>query len=749
MIQQGLWQNFFILSGRKAMHKIDKKTDISINKTYDRATNAEKIKAFPGQVARDIEQLNRLITEFNQTTETKYKKEVLLEIYHYYKKINDKYPDDIVAASKGFIDIFQVNMFQEIQTAFKDLGQNSLTESAINAFDLQNDSAISWLEIQENSDNYPSAIQKLIQAASNKTGKEKVQALALLKATIRADIIDLKSGRILLRDEKTRRELIFAINGELNRLNPIQDQRESPEKLSFPDKNPRAKPNLLQKYLARFITNTPSAQSIQIAEDSPPKIPEFLASMAPDKVAELAKILTESRDLTADLNRLYNKDDKGYKEFQEILRANRIEYLGGGNSSNFKITNNLTSQNSVLKVENRMAMPKTKSRLLTDYLLPERFTKTFAERPTSFNLGTQTVSRTISINEYCAGGDLLSHSQAQKQSGFWRYLTNRVTPAEIQARNKAATHIYLQMTETLATMQKNGILFPDMKNTNWLMDTSGALRIADTKSFLPITKLPPTNEKPQQKDSNDVWYGNGIILSDSVAPPYFGRETVDQTHAFMLGKNLYQYLTGCSEFYLFQKTNHEDLDFSHAVFKGATGKKFREIIEKTVIPRTSSRQKLAEVATQLTTIQMMMECQQLVDEIAKQGFGSQDKHMKAFVKETKLKIEKSTGIKELTELKNELNAIEKSELVRHIKTGIQDARKSAKWLDLRTKAETQKIEKAMGVIPINQRSDKEALSAVEDALKAINVTHHFKEALAQLPSRQETTVEANETPKNH
>jgi len=75
-----------------------------------------------------------------------------------------------------------------------------------------------------------------------------------------------------------------------------------------------------------------------------------------------------------------------------------------------------------------------------------------------------TIHRTLIVTELCSGGDLQDHLAAQK------------TPTE---RIESALSIYQQMSRLLIDITNDGCAFPDMKNSNWLIDPDGTIPFTD------------------------------------------------------------------------------------------------------------------------------------------------------------------------------------------------------------------------------------------------------------------------------
>ena len=122
---------------------------------------------------------------------------------------------------------------------------------------------------------------------------------------------------------------------------------------------------------------------LEINPASPPITPvnkdsfaEIIANMSPEKTSRLLTILAEGAqfDLT-DFKRLYSRGEEGYETFQSFLKKHSIQFLGGGNSKNFRITSLADGSEIVLKVDNRLNMPKKVEAHLREHSLKATLTQ--------------------------------------------------------------------------------------------------------------------------------------------------------------------------------------------------------------------------------------------------------------------------------------------------------------------------------------------------------------------------------------
>ncbi|MDF1677643.1 MAG: hypothetical protein P1U32_02995 [Legionellaceae bacterium] len=314
--------------------------------------------------------------------------------------------------------------------------------------------------------------------------------------------------------------------------------------------------------------------------------PEYLAVMAPDKVERLLAVLLEPGFTQEKLaERVFDEGEMGREDFLKLLSRYEIGVLGGGNSKNFTVLDTHTFQTIVLKAENRMGVAKEAVRELREGCMQDVFTPDISEREavcTNPETGKH-VTRTLLFTEFHPGGDLKKTAKPSEDP---------------DARIDSAMHLYIQMARILENMERAGYCFTDMKNGNWLVDEYGELRIADKKGF--------TYTRETEVEVIDRWGDVStqtvrvldldapqntfypLLRSKQLETPELARcsetrELVDvsKMHAYMLGKNLYQNLTGCSDsaFYTYDKDGNpngtlhdvDKFDFSAPVFKTPKG----------------------------------------------------------------------------------------------------------------------------------------------------------------------------------
>lgn len=321
---------------------------------------------------------------------------------------------------------------------------------------------------------------------------------------------------------------------------------------------------------------------------------EILANMSPEKATKMLEVLARA-DASA-FEKLYDSNEPGYEEYLIFLKTHAVTFLGGGNSKNFKITPGDGSPPFVLKVDNRMGMSKSAEAHLREHSLKEVFTSVGVERQVTgripvkvkhnnqSNLVDKLATRTLLVTEFCSGGDIQSHS---KVHGF-----------DEKARLNAALDIYQQMGTILSGITRDGCAFPDMKNSNWLVNDKGLLRLADTKSFVFIEE----NGDFDYKKNKKRWCR--FITSPHMDVPELQYEqfSANNMHAMLLGKNLYQYLTGCKSKYLEKQFDSETYDFSASIFDTSEGRELELLIKNLITPEPAGRLAINDAVSDLRRI---------------------------------------------------------------------------------------------------------------------------------------------------
>lgn len=437
---------------------------------------------------------------------------------------------------------------------------------------------------------------------------------------------------------------------------------------------------------------------------APDTLPEIIANMAPHKAKALLEILAAGASYNSiALKNLYASAEPGFADYQKFLAKNTIEFLGGGNSKNFKIIPKDASEPFVLKVDNRMSLPKGAEAHLREHSLNDVLTPIAVERQVTCTVNGQTITRSLLVTAFCSGGDLQKHSEKS---------------VDTQTRLTSAISIYTQMSDILSRITRDGCGFPDMKNSNWLIEQDGTVRIADTKG---LGFIESDGRLDKQKNLDR---GYGFLATKYINPPEFDTHNVfsaDKMHAIMLGKNLYHYLTQCPVTDLHQKHNGANYNFNYPVFKTPEGAQLASLIKGLIKANPADRMSPSEALVTLQGLQAKAqteECRTILMDI-RNNADSKDLILRKFCREMEEKINKAGTKDELAIVKKELDAVHKDPAIKSVQGIIQSFRANEAWYTIGMSAKADRISAAMIKVPLAERS--KVMTAQTDTAKAVRM----------------------------
>lgn len=453
--------------------------------------------------------------------------------------------------------------------------------------------------------------------------------------------------------------------------------------------------------------------SLGVSSFSSPKksssLPEVIANMSPEKTNQLLGILNKGKeaDLDNELKALYQPTDKSEeaKAFRQFLKEHEISFLGGGNSKNFKVTRLKDGTESVLKVDNRLDMPRNIESHLREKL-GDKFAPIDTER-TAIGKDSEgkPIQRTLLVTEFCKGG-----SVDQQRSQF------TTVPELVENTGK----IFEQMSSVMLDIQEAGCMFPDAKITNWLVDEDNKIRLADTKSFLFTDK---NGNYHSDIPGNEYC---GFISTGGFQPPEFYKSSMssDSVHAYILGKNLYYYTSGK----LGKGDDGSKYDFSGQFFKTKEGPEYKEIIEGLIKPDPSKRMPVREAVDRLFMINNP-EFKDVFTDLKKLKFGENDKVMNDYIRDKQKQINSTTNPDErakiLKELETTVSKLKEDKATQEVKNVINGFRERAGLFTVGMKAKATRIENEMSKLSIEERSNFFGSDKSEQVLKAIASHRHW------------------------
>ncbi|MDF1827692.1 MAG: hypothetical protein P1U39_05390 [Legionellaceae bacterium] len=330
----------------------------------------------------------------------------------------------------------------------------------------------------------------------------------------------------------------------------------------------KGKVRAFRKHLKNIFSETQAKQEILEAK-SPTTLAAFIRNMSQPEVHIFTEILMRTNNTVQLKNKLksfYPAHHASKKAFDAYLDTHHIEMLHTGNSKNFTVHKLGTTETKVLKVEYLSRRGNAAEVKLRDCdALAGVFTLHSVQKKAVYYHPKlqKKVSGNLVVTEFCTGNNVEVHGQDFKDDD--------------EARLKGAADIFTQMSDIIIHIEAAGCAFPDMKATNWLVDSSGKLRVADGKSFMFTDASGNINE-------------GGMCTQFMSAPEQLGHDwfgiSADKMHAYLLAKNLYHYLVRGDENYLYDgehlKLDASEFDFSLPIFKTSTGQAYQALIERTM-----------------------------------------------------------------------------------------------------------------------------------------------------------------------
>lgn len=324
---------------------------------------------------------------------------------------------------------------------------------------------------------------------------------------------------------------------------------------------------------------------------------DVISTMSTDKQDLLLALLSKGSPYNESLRGLYNINEEEYTPFNLFLDTVNITGMNGYNSKNYKVTPlDTTKSPYVLKIENRLNQPKDIAKSLhlklSNIFLEKDIAQTAAYTATDIRGNPKTMVRTLIVQDYCESGSLFSTA------------LETISPSE---KLSNALIIYQDMAQILLDIQKQGCVFCDMKNSNWLINNDH-LCIGDDKSF----RLLNENGDIDIFSQDSQWFGDMIKTPSSMPPEVFKDIPIsgESLHVYTFGKNLYEYLIASSESkydksYLQaidgRRFNYEDF----MIFRiDPEGKALKKLIEDCVRPEPADRISMKEALASLQKIQL-------------------------------------------------------------------------------------------------------------------------------------------------
>ncbi|MBL7481303.1 hypothetical protein [Legionella bononiensis] len=487
----------------------------------------------------------------------------------------------------------------------------------------------------------------------------------------------------------------------------------------------------------QYQTSSLGIKSLLPTTATPTLLTEIIAQMAPEKAEQLVNILSgmgkrkSGMEVHDHLKNLYPLEDKSPEAelFREFLATHQISFLGGGNAKNFKVTHLKDNSTAVLKIDDRLYMPRKAEAHLREHVGNSLAVIDTERQVFCTNKSGEPASRTLLVTEYCSGGDLFSYGLDSLRGG---------EPV------KTVSRVFEQMADVMLQIQDAGCMFPDAKITNWLINSDGKLIISDTKSFL-------------FTDENQNFVpgipGNEyctLLSSTNFNPPEFYVQPVsinaDSTHAYLLGKNIHRFITGSIQ----SAHDGSKFDFNYPFFKEGEGLEIRTLIEALVKPDPAERMPVKEALTQFFLMNNP-EVKSLVKELKELKCGPKDKKMDEFIDEKIGEIRNATPQKReelISELKEIIKDLKADATVSEANRIVTNFRNNPDEFAMGINTRADKIEQEMVHIPIQERRTLHHSETSSVVKQAIESHHHLnKSASSDVP--QANTAQVAATFKNY
>jgi serine/threonine protein kinase len=317
-------------------------------------------------------------------------------------------------------------------------------------------------------------------------------------------------------------------------------------------------------------------EAFGMQREEPDNLAYLIRTMSHTELNDLIQTLIHMKSIGAEIHRFKNYS---------------ISAISLNNNYIYQFIHTQTNHAEIVIIENRLDRPKEIGTLLgenTVYVKSPDATRQLSYQRIDSGVATM-VTRNIDVLPFYKNGNLENYHE-------------KITGGD-QEKVSVALNLYLQMATILSDLQYRYIAFTDMKNSNWIVDDNGQLIILDTKSMTPVE---PVTLDYQENLANNRWYGGyySRVGTPNVNPEEFYSEkfNADSLHVFILGRNLYQFLTGVESRYFQGKLAVDAYNFDRPIFKSAVGRHLAELIKQMIAPEPSKRLKLSQVMYQLQQI---------------------------------------------------------------------------------------------------------------------------------------------------
>lgn len=275
-----------------------------------------------------------------------------------------------------------------------------------------------------------------------------------------------------------------------------------------------------------------------------------------------------------------------------------LEFLGGNNNKNWKITNRESQARYTLRIER----PEyyfdydLRHRVKTNPNLQRYLAHEFDFYPTDeiAHRGSES-EYNLSITEFCSQGDVLSYRRSINES------------RSREEQVKAAIDMTRQIADFAGELQRDHLFYMDIKPENFLLRDNGEVFTADLKSII--------------NTQNTQIITNLIVTTQENAPPEYPLARSYESAPFMtyqLGVLLYLLMVGpdaeTKRDILNRLTEHQPLDFNLPVFTVRGGDTIVDLIRAATLPNPLERISLYSFSEALNLVHHALNQEEHADE---------------------------------------------------------------------------------------------------------------------------------------
>lgn len=310
------------------------------------------------------------------------------------------------------------------------------------------------------------------------------------------------------------------------------------------------------------------------------KLPEILVNMSPEKRNKFTKYLYKGNGKNSfNFDEIYSPEEKKNlkeaQDFNDFFKNNKINFIGGVNSLNFKVENSQDASCCILKIEKRMGTSKDVEFFLRDKI-PEYFPPIFAECEPQ--LVDSHILKLV-VTEYFPQGDISQLTQNLHEK---------------QKIVKITNNIFIKLGTLLNDLKKQKTLHPDAKGTNFLVTKENNLIMTDTKTLI----RDDIETEGFVCEINPLFTKGFVPFNEMLSI----KINIDHVHAYTLGVNLLLFLSK-STFRRIDESKLRDLEIE--IKSSPEYTLYTELISNLLNNDPKKRMSVQDAITQLHAIEAL------------------------------------------------------------------------------------------------------------------------------------------------